>query len=157
MHYTILPAETHGDLTAVRELFTEYRDFLGDEVCFRDFEHELNTLPGKYSPPEGILLLARVAEKPAGCVAIRPLEQGICELKRLFVRGQFRGLHLGRRLVESALDFARNAGYKAVRLDSIPVKMQQAISLYESLGFKLIEKYYESTHSESIYMELSLQ
>ena len=124
-------------------LFREYAQGLGVDLCFQDFEHEVRSLPGAYAPPHGTLLLADVAGKPAGCVAVRPLEAGICELKRLYLRSAYRGTGLGRALTEAALDAARQMGYARIRLDTLP-DMQTAQRLYESLGFYEIPPYYDN-------------
>ena len=124
-------------------LFREYAEGLGVDLCFQDFENELRTLPGAYAPPHGALLLAEVEGEPAGCVVVRPLEAGICELKRLYLRAAYRRTGLGRALTEAALDAAREMNYSRIRLDTLP-DMQTAQRLYESLGFYDIQPYYDS-------------
>ncbi len=124
-------------------LFREYAQGLGVDLCFQNFEHELRSLPGAYAPPRGVLLLAEVAGLPAGCVAVRPLDAWICELKRLYLRSAYRGTGLGRALTEAALDAARQMGYALIRLDTLP-DMQTAQRLYESLGFYEIPPYYDN-------------
>ena len=124
-------------------LFREYAQGLGVDLCFQDFGHEVRSLPGAYAPPRGVLLLADIAGQPAGCVAVRPLEAGICELKRLYLRSAYRGTGLGRALTEAALHAAREMGYARIRLDTLP-DMQTAQRLYESLGFYEIPPYYDN-------------
>ena len=124
-------------------LFREYAQGLGVDLCFQDLERELRNLPGAYAPPRGILLLAEVEGEPAGCVAVRPLEAGICELKRLYLRAAYRRTGLGRALTEAALDAAREMNYSRIRLDTLP-DMQTAQRLYESLGFYDIPPYYDN-------------
>jgi GNAT superfamily N-acetyltransferase len=136
----IRPAEAPGDLPVVRALFREYAAGLGVDLCFQDFETELATLPGKYAPPEGRLLLAWDGAEAAGCVALRPSAGGDCEMKRLYVRPGVRGQQLGRRLAERICREAREAGYTRICLDTLPA-MSAAIGLYSTLGFVPIEPY----------------
>jgi ribosomal protein S18 acetylase RimI-like enzyme len=136
----ILPAETKADLACVAELFQEYADGLGISLDFQGFDEELATLPGKYAPPSGRLLLAGRDSEVLGCVALRPLREGACEMKRLYVRPQARGEQLGRKLTERICNEARAAGYHRICLDTLPA-MANAQKLYESLGFRAIEPY----------------
>lgn len=118
----------------VRELFREYQRWLDIDLCFQGFERELATLPGRYAPPHGIILLAGDATAPAGCVAVRPLTTDQAELKRLYVRPAHRGLGLGRALCRRAMSFAEQAGYDSIVLDTLP-GVHAARTLYEALGF----------------------
>lgn len=145
-----------ADLDSVRELFREYERWLDLDLCFQGFEDELRFLPGKYLAPEGRLFLVRVGEDPAGCVAFRKLDEGVCEMKRLYVRPAFRGLHLGKRLVEMTIAAARESGYKVLLLDTYPPKMEKAVRMYRSIGFREVNAYYENPHSETLYMALDL-
>lgn len=143
------------DLDAVRDLFLEYAGSLNFNLCFQDFETELEGLPGAYAPPAGTLLLARIDGEVAGCVGVRPLDAGRCEMKRLYVRPQHRGTHLGRRLAEQAIVFARGAGYARMALDTMP-QMAAATRLYRELGFARCAPYYDNTPINSICLELVL-
>ncbi len=154
---TIDAAEGAADMAVVHGLFVEYADWLDFDLCFQGFDRELATLPGAYAPPEGGLWLARVGGAPAGVVGLRPLDPGICELKRLWVRSTFRGRDLGRRLTETAIAAARAAGYRTMRLDTIGGLMREARALYESLGFREAAPYYRNPHPGADYMELDLE
>ena len=132
------------DLAAVRDLFLEYAGSLNFSLCFQDFETELEGLPGAYAPPRGILLLAQDGGETAGCVGVRPLDTGRCEMKRLYVRGQCRGSGLGRQLAVRAITFARDAGYRSMLLDTLP-QMTAAVRLYRELGFTCCAPYYDNT------------
>ncbi len=147
----------HGpeDVAAVRGLFLEYQAALGVDLCFQGFDHELAGLPGDYAPPRGRLLVARVDGEAVACVALRPLGTGACEMKRLYVRPSRRGLGLGRALAEAVIDEARRAGYEWMRLDTLP-SMSQAAALYERLGFRDIEPYYENPVPGARFLQLEL-
>jgi ribosomal protein S18 acetylase RimI-like enzyme len=152
----ILPVTTESEIKTTRELFVEYGQSLGFSLCFQSFDQEYASLPGKYAPPRGRLLLAEVDGQPAGCVALRPLETGVCEMKRLYVRPQFRGLKLGRQLAETVIAEAKLIGYQAMRLDTVEDKMQSAVALYRALGFREIAPYTVNPESSVIFMELAL-
>jgi ribosomal protein S18 acetylase RimI-like enzyme len=137
----ILQAQSAADIETARELFAEYAAALNISLCFQDFDQEVNGLPGSYAPPAGQLLLAMEGDEVAGCIALRPLEDKICEMKRLYVRPQFRGRGLGGKLVASVIDAAREIGYELMRLDTLPGKMDSAIALYRSIGFREIPYY----------------
>lgn len=144
-------------LDMVRQLFTEYADSLNFDLSFQDFQTELDSLPGKYAPPGGAILLAFSDGKPAGCVAMRPLSKDRSEMKRLFVRPQYRGCHIGRELALAIIGQARSAGYSAMRLDTIDTIMESAIFLYRSLGFREIPDYCYNPLPGALFFELKLQ
>jgi len=151
----IRDADSAADLSAARTLFEEYSASLDHDLGFQGFQEELETLPGTYARPEGRLLLAFWDEALAGCVALRRLEPGTCELKRLYVRPAFRSLKIGRLLTERAIREAGEAGYQRIRLDSLP-SMVPAISLYQRLGFRPIGSYRENPVEGAVFLELQL-
>ena len=152
----IIQSQSAEEITYARELFKEYEAWLEVDLCFQSFEKELAELPGKYSPPAGRLLLAMNNGQPAGCAALRKIDHGICEIKRLFLRPQFRGQGLGRQLAEAIIREAKQIGYERMRLDTLPPKMNDAIALYCSLGFKEIGPYYDNPVPGAKFMELDL-
>lgn len=154
---TLVARETLlSNLDSVRSLFREYEAELGVDLCFQGFEDELKTLPGKYAEPEGRLLLAFHGDEPIGVVALRPLGEAECEMKRLFVRPAYRGSGAGRELTGAILDAAREKGYKAMVLDTLQ-RLQPAIALYESLGFRRCEPYYSNPEPDVVFMRLELR
>jgi len=143
------------DVDEVRRLFTEYQTSLGVDLSFQDFANELATLPGQYVPPRGRLLLARSDSAVAGCVALRPMADAACEMKRLFVRPAFRATGLGRLLAARVIDEARAIGYARMCLDTLP-SMGRAQALYETLGFRDIEAYRYNPVAGTRYLGLDL-
>jgi putative acetyltransferase len=146
-------APHHYEMAGV--LFREYAAQLGVDLCFQDFASELNQLPVMYGTPTGCLLLAMEGDRPVGCGALRKLSDGVCEMKRLYIRGEARKLSLGRRIAERLVERAAALGYEAMRLDTL-VHMTAAQNLYRSLGFREIAAYYSNPLANSVYMELSL-
>lgn len=153
---SILQAESPAQIGQVRELFLEYAQSLGFSLCFQGFDQELAGLPGDYAPPQGRLLLAEFEGRPAGCAALHPLDPGICEMKRLYVRPAFRGKGLGRILAERVLNEARSIGYDRLRLDTVEPVMKNAVALYRMLGFREIAPYRSNPIAGALYMELEL-
>jgi ribosomal protein S18 acetylase RimI-like enzyme len=154
MSIQIIEATTPEHIAAARRLFEEYAATLDFELCFQNFAAELEALPGAYAPPRGCLLLACAGNEVAGCVALRPLELHICEMKRLYVREAWRGCGVGRALGAAIVQRAQQRGYKAMRLDTIAT-MRPAISLYKALGFQEITAYYENPLQDVCYFELA--
>jgi len=142
-------------LEACRGLFVEYERGLGVSLCFQGFERELANLPGDYARPRGRLLLARIAGEPGGCVALRPLEGGAAEMKRLYVRPEYRGMGIGRMLAECVLDEARGLGYNVVKLDTLPA-MREAQRLYAKLGFADAGRYNDNPVEGVRFLALDL-
>ena len=149
-------AEAPVEIDLAHTLFQEYAAGLGISLCFQNFDHELANLPGDYAPPSGRLLIARVGGEVAGCIALRKLNYDICEMKRLYLRPKFRGKGLGGKLVGAILSEAKQIGYSRMRLDTLPGRMDKAIDLYRSIGFKEIAPYYDNPSADVLYMELAL-
>jgi ribosomal protein S18 acetylase RimI-like enzyme len=151
--FTILQVVDGESLQAARELFLEYAQSLDFSLCFQQFGTELRELPGSYALPAGRLLLAYHRPEPAGCVALRPLRENLCEMKRLWVRPHFRQTGLGRSLALAVIDEARRCGYAGIRLDTVP-SMKSAITLYHSLGFRETSPYTPNPVPGAIFMQL---
>ena len=153
--YNIVPVASSEHLRQVRELFEEYAGSLGISLEFQNYREELAALPGAYAPPEGQLLVAECGGEVAGCVAMRKIGEGICEMKRLYVRPAFRKQGLGQALSRAIIEAARQAGYRSMRLDTLK-EMKAATALYESMGFRRIDAYYDNPLPNVIYLELQL-
>jgi len=151
----VVEADTQAYVPIVKDLFQEYARGLQVDLCFQGFEQELAELPGKYAPPSGRLFLAMLDGQPLGCVALRPLAGLVCEMKRLYVRPVARGIGLGRRLAQRAIEAAREVGYKRMYLDTLG-SMKEAIALYGTLGFQRTHAYYNNPSSSAVFMELEL-
>jgi putative acetyltransferase len=154
--FSFSQASSPGQIAQARELFLEYEQSLGFSLCFQNFDKELAGLPGEYAPPQGRLLLAESQGQLAGCVALHELEQDICEMKRLYLRPQFRGKGLGRILAERIIAEASGIGYRRMRLDTVEPVMKDAVAMYRRLGFKDIEPYCRNPVAGAMYMELQL-
>ncbi|HEY6302029.1 MAG TPA: GNAT family N-acetyltransferase [Terriglobales bacterium] len=156
----LIQATLPEHIEQVRGLFLEYGSSLGFSLCFQGFDEELKSLPGAYGPPSGRLLLARgqgpYREHAAGCIAVRKLQPGVCEMKRLYVRPGDRGLGLGRMLVERVIAETRAIGYERMRLDTVASVMQDAIALYRRMGFREIPPYSVIPIESALWMELLL-
>jgi putative acetyltransferase len=151
----IIPAQSQAHVSQARDLFQEYAASVGISLCFQHFDREVAELPGAYAPPEGRLLLAYTDGELVGCVALRKLGEGVCEMKRLYLRPKGRGQHFGRRLALAVIEEARRIGYDRIRLDTLPA-MGRAIGLYRSLGFQEIEPYTVNPVHGALFMELRL-
>ena len=155
-NFQIVRASSPEQIQIVKELFMEYARSLNFDLCFQNFDKEVTGLPGEYTPPDGVLLLAKVDQKDAGCVALRKIDSSTCEMKRLYVRPEFRGKGLGRRLASAVIGEAIKIGYSSMKLDTV-TSMKEAIPLYRSLGFREIKPYRLNPIKNAIYMELDLK
>ena len=163
MNMRIRPCTGSADVALARDLMRRYARWTGVDLCFQNFETELAELPGKYSLPSGQLWLAFSAVNahspttPVGVIAVRALSESVCEMKRLWVEPEAHGSGLGRQLAQTAIDFARNAGYIEMKLDTLRGRMPAAIALYRSLGFVETEPYTVNPEPDVLYMALTLQ
>lgn len=151
----IIAAKTPDHFQQGRTLFLAYADSLNFDLCFQNFEEELEQLEQIYGPPNGVLLLVANADRALGCVAVRELSEGNCEMKRMYIDPAGRGLGLGRKLADAAIAFAREKGYKRILLDTLET-MTAALYLYKALGFTEIPPYYHNPHENTVYLALSL-
>lgn len=152
MNLTIVRATSSEDLAHIKELFCEYQDWLGVDLCFQGFQEELNNLPGKYD----CLLLARWNGKVCACVGIWPvLKEKTCEMKRLYVRDAFKGKGVGRTMAEEIIKIAKQTGYSFMCLDTLE-RLHPAIALYHSLGFENCPPYYDNPLDQVVYLEKTL-
>lgn len=154
--FVITQATSPTQIAQVRDLFLEYAQSLGFSLCFQSFDQELAGLPGDYAPPDGRLLLAEFEGQLAGCVALHKLDGKICEMKRLYLRPQFRAKGLGRALAETIIAEARVLGYQRMRLDTVEPAMRDAVAMYRRLGFKEVAPYCQNPIAGAMYMELQL-
>ncbi len=155
--FAIEPVRSPDDLAVTKRLFEAYAASLGIDLSYQNFVDEMAAMPGKYAPPHGELLLARGADaKALGCVGLRPLDDGACEMKRLYVTPEGRGLGLGRALAERVVAEARRIGYPDMRLDTLP-RLTAAIALYEDMGFKRIAPYYDTPIPGTLFFALPLR
>jgi putative acetyltransferase len=152
----LVQAQSPEEIESARELFAEYASWIEISLCFQNFDQELARLPGDYAPPSGRLFLAVAGQQVMGCVALRKLGDDVGEMKRLYVRPEFRGRGLGRTLTEKLIAEAKQIGYARLRLDTLPGKMDQAIAMYRSFGFQEIAPYYKNPVADATFMELTL-
>jgi putative acetyltransferase len=143
------------DRATVEALFREYISSLAEDISFQNVDEELGTLPGKYARPTGVVLIARAGAEPAGAIAYRMVEPGVCEMKRLYVRPAFRGSRFGRELANELIEDARARGYRTMLLDTL-ASMQSARTLYRDLGFVPVAPYYDNPLPGVMYMALEL-
>ena len=153
MGYEIISAFNHID--EVKTLFNEYHKMLGVNLCFQNYDDEMNTLPGKYSLPDGRLYLIYCDRQLAGCIALRRYDENRCEMKRLYVRPQFRGLHCGQFLVERIIQDAQSIGYQEMLLDTL-TSLKSAVNLYRKMAFEEIPPYYDNPLQDVLYFKLKL-
>ena len=142
-------------LDDVKKLFLEYAETLPIDLDFQNFEDELADLPGKYTPPTGDIILAFVDNSPVGIVALRKIENNICEMKRLYVKKNYQGLGIGKKLAKKIITEAKDKGYNYMRLDTLS-SLKKALNLYKSLGFYEIDSYIYNPMDNAIYMEREL-
>lgn len=156
--FHIRPASSAYDIETIRTLFCEYNQAIGISLDYQNFETELLTLPGQYAAPSGALLIAETSQDniAAGCIALRPINTDIVEIKRLYVRPRYRGAKLGQKLIYYAIQAAANKNYSHIRLDTLE-RMKTATSIYKSIGFQDIKPYNDSPHDDTRYMELCIE
>ncbi|MGL4230421.1 MAG: GNAT family N-acetyltransferase [Casimicrobium sp.] len=149
---------TPDDLDDLRALMRRYQTWTQINLCFQNFESELAALPGVYVKPRGNLWIARhpKTNEALGCIAVKPLEETTCEMKRLWVEDAAKGMGLGRALAETSIAFAREAGYTTMKLDTLRTRMPAAIALYRSLGFVETDAYVHNPEPDVLYMALDL-
>jgi putative acetyltransferase len=151
-----IEVRTEKHFEYVKKLFIEYARSLDFDLHFQDFEKEIYEFPGEYAAPEGCLFLAMLDDQPVGCVALRKLSEHICEMKRLYVRPDYRGRKIGKKLAVMTIEKAKEMGYQWMRLDTIST-MKEAIDIYRKLGFKKIEPYRHNPIDGAVFMELGLR
>jgi GNAT superfamily N-acetyltransferase len=152
--FRILPVRDEADLKAAIALFYAYAGSLGVDLTYQKFAEEMAAMPGKYAPPEGALLLAKAMDGTAlGCVGLRPLGGGVCEMKRLYVTPDARGLGLGQALADAVVTEARRIGYREMKLDTLP-RLNAAIALYRAMGFREIPAYYDTPIAGTLFFSL---
>jgi len=152
----VVDAESAPRLETAKALILEYAEWLGIDLHFQGFAEELAGLPGKFARPHGRLFLAEMGGRAAAVAALRRLEPGVCEMKRLYVRPDFRGLGLGAALVDRLIGEARAIGYRTMRLDTFPDRMGAALGIYRARGFREIPAYYDNPFPGAAYLELAL-
>lgn len=152
---TLSRAQSVEEYTQAREIILAYQEWLGMDLCFQGFYTELEALETMYGPPSGALILARQENLVVGCVGLRDLGEGICEMKRMFVLPTHQEKGLGTRLFEAFMETARELGYRSVRLDTVR-RLKVALHLYQKAGFREIEAYRYNPDPEVLYMQLDI-
>jgi GNAT superfamily N-acetyltransferase len=152
----VVQAVSEMQINIARELFVEYAKSLNIDLCFQNFDKEVNGLPGDYALPQGRLLLATFESMVAGCVALKRISDEVCEMKRLYVRSELRGKGIGKRLTTDLMEQARAIGYTQMRLDTLPL-MKEAITLYRSLGFESIAPFRDLAVPGALFMQARLR
>lgn len=155
MNITVEKIASQKDLEEIKALFREYEKFLGVSLCFQNFEEELARLPAKYAEPEGSIFIAKVDGKSAGCIALWKLEEGVCEMKRLYLKRDFQGLGLGKKLAQTIIEEAQAKGYKKMKLDTLR-RLESANHLYKSLQFTETNSYNYNPEDDVVYFEKDL-
>lgn len=154
-HMNLEIKSAYLELESIKILFTEYAQSLEVDLCFQDFNNELALLPGKYAQPDGRLYLAYWNEQCAGCIALRRYDEYRAEIKRLFIRNEFRGHGISKQLIQRIIQDAKDIGYHSIVLDTLNT-MKPAINLYQSFGFKEIDAYYDNPLNGATYFGLDL-
>jgi ribosomal protein S18 acetylase RimI-like enzyme len=154
--YEIIAVNNDELIAETKLLFREYEKWLNVSLCFQGFEEEVNTLPGKYAPPDGRLYIVKSDDIYCGCIGLRKNEDGICEMKRLYLNEKTRGKGIGNTLVAKIIQDAKSIGYKKMRLDTIKEKMPKAVEIYTKYGFIEIKPYYHNPNPHTLFMELDL-
>ena len=153
--WEIVQAEDRKDCETAKSLIVEYTASLGINLDFQHLYRELQEFPGHYAPPQGRVLLAKSENQVAGCVCLRPLANDVCEMKRLYVKSEYRGQAIGKQLALAAIREAKTIGYHCMRLDTLAT-MSAAMALYQMLGFTRIEPYYDNPVEGAMFFELKL-
>jgi putative acetyltransferase len=144
------------DFEMAKTLFNEYAQWLNIDLGFQDFNKELAALTSMYSRPKGVLFIVHNNDEPIACVGVRPIDENIAELKRMYVRPAYRGVGIAQDLLDASLGFAKDAGYDAIRLDTLDT-MHPAMNLYEKNGFVKIPAYYFNPEENAVYYEKGLR
>ena len=153
---TIIAAHTETEYAAAASLFREYAAWLNIDLCFQGFEEELSDLSKMYAPPTGVIFLSKEGNLFTGCVAVRKKDEDVAELKRMYIKPEYRNAGLGSALLEIALNAAKEMGYKKIRLDTLS-HMTNAINLYTRSGFYEIEPYYFNPEKNALFFEKELR
>lgn len=156
LKYEITKPITEKDFDLVKDIFMEYQQYLNVDLCFQSFESELNNLKNIYEPPKGTILIVKAVEEIVACVALKPIEENNCEMKRLYVKPAYRGNGLGQKLVESLIEFATLNKYNKMKLDTL-VSLKEAVILYKKMGFVETKPYVNNPLNDVLYFEKQLE